>query len=314
MRYFNILIAILSISLSIQAQYSPMVLEGATWIYNTDGPNESTFTWDQLYSGYHIKGDSIVNSTSYKKVYTLDFVNDNEGNLIPTIQNNLPYALMREDINEQKVYVKFVDQPNPPTGANGSGCIEYYNDGTEYLLYDFSLMNGDTIAECTGQEWIIEIEENISILGIITTQVNFFTYQTIGANADLFYNNALLIVVGGYNRELQKYCVTDNLIDCKLTIDELDSPTDVIDDQLANDITVYPNPATRDIYITSSRYNIKDIQLFSIDGESLQIGNSLLKNDKHVELNTVLKSGIYLLQITNKEGMKAMKSIIIQNE
>lgn len=101
------------------AQYSQFPTDTARWTYirYADGSNNS-FPGDTYH--YLQQGDTVVGGKAYKKVYK---------DTVITISNNSPlHAFLRQDSN--KVFVRYP--------------FSYYNDTTEYILYNFNLLAGDT--------------------------------------------------------------------------------------------------------------------------------------------------------------------------
>jgi len=73
--------------------------------------------------------------------------------------------------------------------------------------------------------------------------------------------------------------------------------------QLANKINLFPNPAKSQLFINTD-LNISQIKIYSINGQMLQ--ESKVKNV--INLNS-LESGIYLIQFTCKEGLVTKKFV-----
>ncbi len=96
--------------------YNPIVIDGYSWnvvnIGDGGNPKQTIYRTNTEV----IKGDTIINGVTYKKFWVADDCNLEKVNLL---------ALIREDIEEQKVYA--------------------YNKGAEVLLYDFNVEIGDTI-------------------------------------------------------------------------------------------------------------------------------------------------------------------------
>ena len=96
--------------------YQPMVVEGYSWnvvsAYWSIFPDITTYNTRKQ----QIKGDSIINGITYKKLWEHLDANSDKYYLL---------ALIREDIDEQKIFA--------------------YNKGVEVLLYDLKVEVGDTI-------------------------------------------------------------------------------------------------------------------------------------------------------------------------
>ena len=96
--------------------YVPMVIDGYSWnvVHSGDGgiPTQRLYGTNKEI----IKGDSIINGITYKKLWEAEDCNLEKRKLL---------ALIREDVEKQKVYA--------------------YNKGAEVLLYDLGVEIGDTI-------------------------------------------------------------------------------------------------------------------------------------------------------------------------
>jgi hypothetical protein len=101
------------------SQRTPLPTDSAQWVYKgfANGISDSVYI-------YRVKGDTILDSKTYSKVYKS---NDNDTNYYST--NETIHCFIRNDTNK-RAYVRY-----PPN---------YCNDSSDILLYDFSLNVGDT--------------------------------------------------------------------------------------------------------------------------------------------------------------------------
>ena len=106
--------------------YVPMVIDGYSWnvVHSGDGgiPTQRLYGTNKEI----IKGDSIINGITYKKLWEAEDCDLEKTKLL---------ALIREDVEKQKVYA--------------------YNKGAEVLLYDLGVENGDTIEV---MNWLYKIK------------------------------------------------------------------------------------------------------------------------------------------------------------
>jgi len=72
-----------------------------------------------------------------------------------------------------------------------------------------------------------------------------------------------------------------------------------------DDILIYPNPATENIYVNSN--SILNFEIFSIDGKS--IGKYSKDNICTIDCKSWL-SGVYFFRFTNKNGMVSIKKVV----
>ncbi len=81
-----------------------------------------------------------------------------------------------------------------------------------------------------------------------------------------------------------------------------------VEDFWHNQIKVYPNPIHDFLYFqNNSLYKIQQIRLIDISGKT--IFEKILKNEQKINLSW-LKSGVYFIQLSNKENQSITKKII----
>ncbi|TLU94715.1 FG-GAP-like repeat-containing protein [Dyadobacter sediminis] len=79
-------------------------------------------------------------------------------------------------------------------------------------------------------------------------------------------------------------------------------------EEFAKDVSIYPNPAADILFIESeSAYEIKSVQLLSVDGKSVYQSTTSVKQINVSELS----AGSYILVITNKDGVKNSRKVLI---
>ncbi|MCD6660351.1 MAG: T9SS type A sorting domain-containing protein [Lentimicrobium sp.] len=269
--------------------YRPMAVDSVRWIV---GAYDHYYPWIlSLLWEYYALGDTVVNDTEYIKIYkrTLDPTNSNPP--FPATSEYSLVALMRDDIENRKVYVIalvsfFIDCPS----------------GEEVLLFDFSLNEGDIAThQCTVPDGcgdvIIEETGNGIFYGVATRYFELGEgcsgglryYEGIGSDRGLF--EGLATPVKGVNwlvSFLDYYCPTS---DCPYIVssNQLHAPTG---------IKAYPNPAQNAIFVEMPQIvqpgNSK-VELYNIEGR-------LVYQSIPVSLITQipvqnLSSGLYLLRV-----------------
>jgi len=260
--------------------YIPLVNEGSHWLVSMDDDQDlMEYLWE-----YHINGDTIINNTEYKKVYTRGLL---VGDAQPPFASNEPYhviAAIRENIAAKKVY---------------SVLFEFitYNDcpvGSESLLYDFSLMPNDALDFCLyegyGDDVLSEIIE-MDMFGISTKafQSNTFHeyYEGIGSQNGLF--EAIFHPVKSTDAEpypeLYSYCPTNN---CDLLLSQNEAME-------SNRLSLFPNPATNFLIFTLPANTTKAIiKIYNIYGEQIK---ELVSNNNKIQWNLEnTSSGVYFYQ------------------
>lgn len=132
MRAF-LLVFIALCGVSLQAQYFPLLQEDKIWQINIRYAEEGFHTESYKIIAY-LKGDTLVDTAVYKKLYYQTFdkyiVGPPEVIIDSSLQSPNLYALLREDTISKQVFI-YQDSEQ--------------KENVEYLLYDFSLQQGDSI-------------------------------------------------------------------------------------------------------------------------------------------------------------------------
>jgi hypothetical protein len=279
-----------------------MAVEGAHWIVGKDWL--ATLWLDEKFS-FSIRGDTTVNGQVYKQVWreTFEFEEDTK-QFTERIISSIPYALMRDDTLQRKVYAI-------GASAASGNCPE----DQEYLLFDFSVSEGDTLNWCSLDGLRLDEVMPVTADSIRDTQTSFWdgTRKTIYTLfATTRYNDALLnetinpLVEGfGYlhagpfleGNFLIDYCIGNNW-DCSLL-----SITHQPDEER---IKIYPNPA-KDLLIVETGWPEKTapdprfLQIITPDGRIIR-ELAIRQYRVQVPLNDV-PSGIYFLKLKSRQGI-----------
>jgi len=294
----NILLFILlftSVQNFAQHNYIPIAVENAQWIvYVSDADLWPPFL--DYYFGYKIEGDIEINNIIYKKVYYRNFtpVNPDLGNPVEGpfyIENEFLFGAIRDDIPNKKVYAILFSE----AGGNGS-CI---ND-EEFLLYDFSMLVGDSYDDFC----IVEGGDGF-YLEELTTEYLFgenrlvqtisdgwgWIYEGIGGDAGLFY--PVFIPLGCPCAYLDYYCIGSDeecLNGFLISSDEY---------LLQNKINIYPNPVGDVINIASLQgLKLHATQVYDLYGKLLIRETNNLKK---IDISN-LTDGLYILQVNTELG------------
>ncbi len=246
---------------------------------------------------YKLEGDTIINSKNYKFIYTtLDSTFTN------WTKNEEGY--IREDVNTRRVY-------------------EYCNDGYERLLYDFSLMQGDSFYngckdDQTGDSLYTTVDsiDYVWINGANCKIINGNIIESIGNTGYPFF------VADGYGYCMMIFdwypsllCVKENgntiyqNPDYGVCYFGNTSVKEIKDDE--NTVRIYPNPSSTSATITISdeqnRYN--EIKVLDIQG---QVVKRDIINDNTYILNTSdMIPGMYFIFINdNKDNVLKSKIIV----
>jgi hypothetical protein len=257
--------------------------------------------WYNGYLGYVMRGDTIVQDVEYTKIYRQIFEAPEEPGIY--VGYEPPYelryeelfALMREDVEERKVYTRIYEDTYPIEWE----CDDSYELGDEILYYDFSQTIGDTISFCSTA---INNFDYTLILGAVSfeevwgeerrrfnyfqneTDGHFYTFEGIGGLEGIFSSiNGISVDKGWY--KLLNICTGTNE-ECGIV--DLVSIENIL--PLANEIKLSPNP-------TSGQINLKLSEIISEKGK-FQISDL---TGRVVYLES-LKSGEYIRQLDLPKG------------
>ncbi|MEO7174692.1 MAG: T9SS type A sorting domain-containing protein [Saprospiraceae bacterium] len=290
-----------------QAQYIPMVEENKYWIYQSYYSNES----NNIASGYSIKfkGDTTVNSISYKKVIKQGLSGTHPcppGNM-PCFVFDIPFktfsneliGFVREEIADRKTYFRPIA---------GQYCAE-----DEYLLFDFSLDQGDTLDACK-----IEALGGHNTFGIIDSITSEFLFDknrsvqnTTGAVTYIGDPPiwAVKIIEGVGFENFGLFHMQGNLDVlyqlCEATMGQCNILSSNSTSLPANEeLTVYPNPANQVLKI-ESRSEIEFLKIFDVNGKLMYSGTH-----KERIMIDELPEGIYFINVEFSMGKMANSKFV----
>ncbi|MFK8039220.1 MAG: T9SS type A sorting domain-containing protein [Crocinitomicaceae bacterium] len=256
---------------------------------------------------YYTDADTIVNGYTYNILDGFHYINRN--------------FLLREDTAAKQVFLLL-------TGVG--------KDDFEYLLYDFSLVPGDSMPvynplspfpDSAGYFTVDSIIPEVLIDG--DTYRHFYLsasdsiqagtahtewiegigslglINTPGANPDINGAGALSCF---FNNLTLHYSNLDSITGCiQENIDlSLDSKT------LKQRITVYPNPANDIVNITTDIHNITDVKIYDGVGK-MHLSFSFNQLTQSFSLNTrTLSKGVFFLKVTTNEHSTYVSKLIIK--
>jgi Secretion system C-terminal sorting domain len=267
--------------------YHSIIQDSANWLVNYI---DWTHTFDDYTVGYQMLGDTTIDTFTYKKIYKLWL----EQNAPPyTIGSSVIYGAIRED--SQRVY-----------------AINFYEPlidcplGTDFLLFDFNYLVGDTVNLCVNYEYpdiVTSITPSTQFIpdnSRWSTSSNCEYFDGVGSARGLFEVD---IIFGGPNLYpyLTDYCVGDFLT-CFNPVLTRDEPFS------SNSIQVWPNPS-RD-FITAELSNLQTVnEIIMVD----VLGKTAVCNWKQegleIQINFEATPGIYFLEITFSGGKKGYQKM-----
>lgn len=215
-------------ALAFSQGYFPIIEEGKTWNVLSVAVNYP-YPWDTTCStrSYQVLGDTLINAVSYKKMYSSDEEFQTNWNL---------YSFVREDANK-KVWMR------------GS------TNEDEYLLYDFSIIEGDSILVGYYEPVYLFVDSVTSVTVNETLRQKYWMsckarpdyretwIEGIGSNKGIIWSGSAFITGGWYwllcvseNGEL--IYMNPNFSSCYYST----TPVSVLEKEPAA-IKLYPNPA-----------------------------------------------------------------------
>lgn len=236
MQRFFLSISLLLAGFSSFAQpYQPVGVENAHWFMIAIQGGGSSL---DLHA-FVVSGDTTINAISYKKLYYQDFANSYPLSPPYLLEEEYLWGLVRDDSLERKVYV-IVFEPY----QYGYQCPI----GEEQLLFDFSILPGDSTAHCLslGGSWVVDStyisykyganRRTLHASGWMSRDI----YEGIGSDNGLF--GTIYQIQGDDEYWLSEYCIGADE-DCGI----ISGTTDVtIAERPA---FIFPNPAGSELTI-----------------------------------------------------------------
>ncbi|MBI5913929.1 MAG: T9SS type A sorting domain-containing protein [Bacteroidetes bacterium] len=133
---------LLAATLTFAQTYQPMALENAHWIVYAIGENQTD------HHVFSTQGDTTINGLTYKKTWWQKIQSDatSSAEFVPPFftENSVLIGAMRDDtLGKQVYYIPFA-----PLHTENDTCDLF----EEWLIYDFSINQGDTIWGCLQYE------------------------------------------------------------------------------------------------------------------------------------------------------------------
>ena len=272
-----------------------MAVENAQWVIFAQD-NALWPPYHDFYYNYYIRGDTIINDISYKKVYYREFIPVGEDMFPATLGESIFVAAIRDDIPNRQVFVWM-----PPTFLYTNACT--YNE--ESLFYDFSMQIGDNYGamECGFQFGDSQVLYDISYQNIFGAerQIQYIAfegtwdedirrYEGVGSNAGLLEWNCKFECP--YYKFLIDYCVGDDQTCLQQYL------LDTQEQTITQNIKVFPNPVNEQLQIQTSNLSAYKVTLYTLYGKKLFQKTSNQPNTSLDMQN--LNSGIYMVTINNK--------------
>lgn len=290
---------IISLSLKAQTQsyeYIPIVKEGLqVWTIDKNyGQYNEQYRYERLAL---TEEDTIINGENYKKIYSFTERDFN-------IENATFVCGIRENENKQ-VFVAYHNRP-------------------EFMLYDFSLTEGDSILADGEYELYFNVT-NVDTLvfnGVERREITlqFYNYAWVTWIEGIGNIEGLLMDWRSYtmamdpmpNVRLRCYEYNEECLYSDFSfnesIDDCYTPlyTGLEENQIQNNISLYPNPTKERVYINTS-IPIKKITISNLLGQEIKNYNtSQVKSSIDI---SELNKGIYFVKIYTEKVAHTTKLI-----
>ena len=284
--------------LSFSQVYEPLVRDNAHWVVET---YNSELIWGyEDFREYFTDGDTVFNDTVYKRVYRYHLAPDVWPTTPPYHRVGGPdlFGFLREDTAQRKVY--------------GIRSIINYGDcffGTEGLLFDYSVNQGDTLDLCQAflSPLVIGNVFYMNEFGYNRKHFNIsfggYLVEGIGSSYGLFEEIGYTFKNSKGSRYVLLCYTIGDISDCNITtgINQLNE----------NKAEIYPNPLQGKIlYVKLPEGGHRDWQADISD----LYGRVLL----HVQLEYSVEQlhlpdlapGIYTIKVYNRQQVFSVEKIL----
>jgi hypothetical protein len=236
--------------------------------------------------------DTIIDGHTYIIIKAYPFHSQNPLFCPPFTIDTISYPTyyyLREDTIAKKVYINF-------------------NEGDQ-ILYDFSLLPGDTLHSTYtgyGTELILDTIVNISLLnGEIRKK---FVFENYMPNSSYYIesiggSNGLCEPIVSFEWDGGFFCVKENSInlwgdDCEFWF------VDVSKNDL-HDVNIYPNPASTNITIETSSHG--RVSILNLSGQKL-LHLGITEPKARIDISS-LPNGVYIVKLVGEKGVQVSKFV-----
>lgn len=290
MKQLNTLLFLFTAFITYAQEYVPMAVDSATWVMASTDENPEY----NIIVVLRIEGDTLVNSLTYSKIYKYDY---HSYELI--LSSRSLVGLIRDDVDERKVYggVFSDSEVEIQTFMNDEGRCAWgnFDDFNEYLLYDFSLVEGDSIDVCMiSRSNTISMVDTMNRFGyhrrtLYVDEDLLMMSEGVGTCMGIFKGNTCYYTGGGYNYGLYDYCIG--------SFDQCGILTSIHEeDSLSPYVSIYPNPVSDELRVDSD-INIRKMGLYNLSGKLImETANTEVINMQ------AQNAGIYYLKVYSDIG------------
>jgi hypothetical protein len=258
--------------------YHALIRSNTFWdVLHGDG---SQMCWYSGGNRYFFEGDSVIQGQQYKMVRSYKIINLNDGPFCPpfAVDANMVgiSAFMREDTIAEKIYVHY--------------------QGSDDLLYDFSLSAGDTLNSLYAGQGTVLIIDSVRTISLLDGSARQIFYLNNGE----YYIESIGGSQGLYTPLAEPFeffedptcVVSDNV---QLWGDECFPYVGVQEIELS-ELSISPNPAQNTVTI-HSELPMESIVVFNVLAKKVYQQDHLFQKQTDVDIS-YLKQGIYFIEVS----------------
>lgn len=256
------------------------------------------------YTYYYVNGDSVLNNYTYKRIYETHKYCGNASIGLGSPCNSIPHST-----------------PTLKGLLREAGSRWYFRSGAvEDLLYRFDLVKGDTLRNWHDTTHYVIVDTvllNYQNTGLKYFQikpqpgVGFPTGIIEGVGPDVGFLSFLFFQFESPIESLVCYSTPTRTTAC-LPWPELITGIEVQTDA-AKQITIYPNPANANLFVTLITPQAGTIKVINAQGQTMQQQNIAAGVQNATIATRDLPEGLYLLQLENADRSMSCRHVIIEH-
>ncbi len=296
-------------------QYKKLIDENKMWVVHDDynaWMAWPSYSYDSYYYEY-FKGDTIYQNKTYKKLYHQEFYFQEHQppyTIDSSLQQPKLVGLAREDTVTKQVF--FVDYPHL-----------LYAFLHEELLFDFSVVSGDTITPlfyAPGPFYqsthTVDSLSQIVLPNNDTCKVVHFDFDW-GIFLAGFFSNFMIEGVGGpggiyapFNEDFETsitrtlLCYQENGINL---LGDCIFPNSISENTNSISFDIYPNPTFGKFTIELEKPDKANITIYNIAGK--KVFNKHYTSNELIEINLDAPNGLYFIKVETDKGVFTEKII-----
>ncbi len=275
--------------------------------YYTDNTYESIISDYKLWSV--VQNDTNNNPSSYYLQFTYD-----------TLINGLEYTKLEKSTHPLMI----VWEDAGFVREDLEKRVYHWQNGVEYLIYDFELVKGDTlelgnplfptnttsvIVDTIYIEYIGLKDRDVIMLRDLNDNTTELWVEGIGSMAGLDKSGYQTLDIENINFELLCFNEFDTLKYQDANYSTCYFAPSSITENYLSDIVVYPNPASAHVQVKSLKSKVKSIEIYDIYGKAIIIPLLRRVGGVFTYNTSSLQRGIYFMKIQTEREVTINKFI-----